>query len=173
MKTLKQYIYKTIEINILSDIKATYFVQPEEIIVQAPETYSESDIQIYLDDIWLTNLPSEPKIAKKIFGVNGDSIVDAHFEYDTFEHIDVEPKDYIEWDSKYDIKNSNDDIKLEYFKLKNIKYIIEFDRFDLTDVDDDTAKDALIKIFSASESNNTNKYAVEIQFDEDSLEYRK
>ena len=164
---------EAVDIYRLNEVTATYFVQPDEIILQAPETYDESDIQIYIGDRWLNELPSGKDYAKELFGVNGDSISDAYFEYDTFEHIDVEPKDYIEWDSKYDSKSSNDDIKLEYFKLKNIKYIIVFDRFDLTEVDDDTAEDKLVDIFTAAESNTENEYPIEIKFDKDSLKYRK
>ena len=173
MKTLKDFILETVEIYRLNEVIATYFVQPDEIIIQAPETYSESDIQIYMDDLWLKDLPSDDKYSRKFFGVNKDSISDVHFEYDTFEHIDIEPKDYIEWDAKYDSKNSNNDIKLEYFRIKNLKYIITFDRFDLTGVDDDTVQDELLKIFNAASSNNYNKYSLEIQFDEDSLKYKK
>ena len=65
------------------------------------------------------------------------------------------------------------DIKLEYFKLSNIKYIIEFDRFDMENVTDDDVKDKLIDIFKSSESNNANKWPLEIKFNEDSLEFIK
>lgn len=175
MKSLIQYILEKSSVDIyrLTEVIATYFVQPDEIILQAPETYDESDIQIYIDDLWINALPTNDEYSKKFFGINSDSIADVHFEYDTFEHIDVEPKEYIEWDSKYDSKNSNDDVKLEYFKLKNLKYIITFDRFDMTDVDDDTVKDKLIELFKSTESNDANKYPIEIKFNEDSLKYRK
>ena len=39
--------------------------------------------------------------------------------------------------------------------------------------DDDTVKDYLVNIFKATESNNANKYPIEIVFDENSLKYRK
>ena len=173
MKSLKQFILETVEIYRLNEVIATYFVQPSEIILQAPETYDESNIQLYIDDKWLYDLPSNNKYSEKFFGINNDSISDVHFEYDTFEHIDVEPKEYIEWDSKYDTKNSNEDLKLEYFKLKNVKYIITFDRFDMVDTTDDNVQEKLIDIFKAAESNNDNKYSIEIKFDEDSLKYKK
>lgn len=173
MKSLKQFINEAVDIYRLTEVIATYFVQPDEIILQAPETYDESDIQIYMDDMWLKELPSNPENAEKAFGINADSITDAHFEYDTFEHLDVEPKEYIEWDAEYDSKTSNNDTKLEYFKLKNLKYIITFDRFDLTDVNDNNVKHELNKIFKAAQSNYENKYPIEIQFDEYSLKYRK
>ena len=173
MKTFSQFIREAIEAYRLNEVEATYNVQPEEIILQAPETFQESDIQQYIDDMWLNALPSGQDYSEKFFGKNNDNISDAHFEYDTFEHIDIEPRDYIEWNPKYDVKKSGDDIKLDYFKIKNLKYIITFDRFDLVDVTDDTVKDELIKIFNASESNKENEYPIEIQFDSDSLEYRK
>ena len=122
MKTLKQFICEAVDIYRLNEVEATYFIQPDEIILQVPETYSESDIQIYIDDKWLNKLPSSQDYADNFFGINADSISDVHFEYDTFEHIDIEPKEYIEWDADYDSKTSNDDLKLEYFKLKNLKY---------------------------------------------------
>ena len=173
MKPLITFIKEAVEQFRLNNVNATYIVQPEEIILQAPETYQESDIQQYMDDMWLNQLPSGQDYSEKFFGKNNDNISDAHFEYDTFEHIDVEPKDYIEWDPKFDVKKTGDDVKLEYFKIKNLKYIITFDRFDMVDVTDDNVEEQLIKIFKATESNDENEYPIEIVFDEKNLEYRK
>ena len=173
MKSITKYIRESVETYRLNEIEATYNVQPEEIILQAPETFQESDIQQYMDDMWLNSLPSSQDYSEKFFGKNNDSISDAHFEYDTFEHIDVEPKEYVEWDPKYDVKKSDDNIKLEYFKIKNLKYIITFDRFDMVDVTDDNVEEKLIVVFKAAESSKANEYPIEIMFDEDSLEYRK
>ena len=173
MKSIIAYIKEAVEVYRLNSVEATYNVQPEELILQAPETFQESDIQQYMDDMWLNQLPSSQDYSEKFFGKNNDNISDAHFEYDTFEHIDVEPKEYIEWDPKFDSKKSGDDIKLEYFKIKNLKYMIEFDRFDMIDVTDDTVEDKLKEIFRTAESNEENEYPIEIQFDEDNLEYRK
>ena len=173
MKSITTYIRESVETYRLNEIEATYNVQPEEIILQAPETFQESDIQQYMDDMWLNSLPSSQDYSEKFFGKNNDSISDAHFEYDTFEHIDVEPKEYIEWDPKFDVKKSKDDVKLEYFKIQNLKYIISFDRSDMVDVTDDNVEQKLIDIFKAAESSKANEYPIEIIFDEDSLEYRK
>ena len=82
-------------------------------------------------------------------------------------------KSLAEWKSKYDVKKTNDDVKLDYFKIKNLKYIISFDRFDMIDVNEDNVEEQLIKIFKAAESNDANKYPIEIVFDENNLEYRK
>ena len=181
MKSIIKYINETLRTNIkesvetyrLNEVEATYNIQPEEIVLQAPEIFQESDIQQYMDDMWLNALPSGQDYSEKFFGKNNDNISDAHFEYDTFEHIDIEPKDYIEWDSKFDVKKTSNDVKLDYFKIKNLKYIIEFDRFDMIDVTDDNAEEKLVDIFRAADSSKENEYPIEIQFDEDSLEYRK
>ena len=173
MKGITQFILEAVDVYRLNSVEATYNVQPEEIILQAPETFQESDIQQYIDDMWLNQLPSSQDYSEKFFGKNNDNISDVHFEYDTFEHIDIEPRDYIEWDQKYDVKKTGDDVKLDYFKIKNLKYIIDFDRFDMVDVDDGNVEEKLIDIFRVAESSKENEYPIEIQFDEDSLEYRK
>ena len=53
------------------------------------------------------------------------------------------------------------------------EYVIEFDRFDMVDTDDDDVKENLIKIFKVTDSSVINDYPIEITFNEDSLEYRK
>jgi len=173
MKTLTQFIKESVEQYRLNDVEVTYDINPEEIILQAPETFQETDIQQYMDDMWLNFLPSSPDYSEKMFGKNNNNITDAHFEYDTFEHIDVEPKEYVKWDPKFDAKKTKDDVKLDYFRIKNMKYIINFDRFDMVDVDDETAVENMIKVFKASESNNLNKWPIEILFNEENLKYRK
>ena len=173
MKSLKNYIYESVEEFRVNDLEVNYTVQPEEIILQAPEVFQESDIQQYMDDMWINSLPSGQDNSEKFFGKNNSNITDAHFEYDTFEHIDVEPKDYIKWDSKYDDKKTGDDVKLEYFKIKNLNYIITFDKFDLVDVKEDEVDEKLKDVFRASESNDANNYPIEIKFDEDNIKYRK
>lgn len=173
MKTFKQFILEAVDAYRLNSVEATYNVQPEELIIQAPETFQETDIQQYMDDMWLNALPSGQDYSEKFFGKNNDNIIDVHFEYDNFEHLTIEPKEYIEWNAKFDVKKTKDDVKLDYFKIKNLKYIIEFDRFDMVDVTDDNVEEKLIDIFRSAESSKINEYPIEIQFDEDSLEYRK
>ena len=58
MKSLKNYIYESVEEFRVSDLEVNYMVQPEEIILQAPEVFQESDIQQYMDDMWINSLPS-------------------------------------------------------------------------------------------------------------------
>ena len=92
MKSFLNKIYEAVETYRLNGVTASYLVQPEEIILQAPETFQESDIQQYMDDMWLNALPSGQDHSEEFFGTNYENISDVHFEYDTFEHIDVEPK---------------------------------------------------------------------------------
>ena len=49
---------------------------PEEFIIEAPENYQESDIQQYLDDKLLPELPSNIKYSEQFFGKNNDNIYD-------------------------------------------------------------------------------------------------
>ncbi len=172
MKSLYAYISEALDIYRLYDVEATYFVNPNEIILECPESFNESNVQIYMNDLWLEALPTGKDNANKYFGLNKDNITDVFFEYDSYEHLSVEPKDYIHWDSKFG-GSTNKDEELNYFKIKNLKYKIAFDRFDLTDVDNTTFEENLIKIFTAAESNTENEYPIEIQFDKDSLKYRK
>ena len=173
MKSLLQKISEAVDTYRLNEVVATYNVEPQEIILQAPESFQESDIQQYMDDMWLNALPSGQDNSERLFGTNFENISDVHFEYDTFEHIDVEPKEYIEWNPKFDVKKTDKNVKLEYFKITNLKYIINFDRFDMIDVTDDTVEEKLKNIFKSSESSKINEYPIEIEFDEDSLEFRK
>lgn len=173
MKSLQQYIFEYIDAYRVTSLKAIYKVEPSEIILQAPESYDESNIQSYIGDKWLKDMPTSPEKSEKFFGNNKDHIYDVRFEYDTYEHLSIEPKDYIEWDSTHGSNNENDE-KLEYFKLTNLKYIIEFDQFDLTNITEEDKVDQTIKdIFKNAESNNINKYPINIKFDEDALKYTK
>ena len=43
----------------------------------------------------------------------------------------------------------------------------------MVDVDDNNVEEKLIDLFRATESSKVNEYPIEIQFDEDSLKYRK
>ena len=157
MRSFTQYIKESIDTYRLNEVEATYIVQPEEIILQAPETFQESDIQQYMDDMWLPKLPSNSDYSEKFFGKNNDS----------------NTNNYVQGYFQYDSKKSGDDVKLEYFKIKNLRYIISFDRFDMVGVDDDNVREKLIDVFKSCESSKENEWPIEIVFDEDSLEFRK
>ena len=52
---------------------------PEDLFIQVPESYGESDIQIYMDDTLLPLMPVEADT--KTLGKNEKNITDEYFEY--------------------------------------------------------------------------------------------
>lgn len=174
MKSLNDYILEASNIDVLrlDNVIAPYDVQPNIIVLEAPETYSESDIQIYVSDRFLQNMPTADKYADNFFGVNKDNIYDVRFEYESFEHLMEKPHEmYVNWDPKYDT-NLSKDVVLHYFKITNLKYIIEFDKFDLEHTDQNNARKILVEIFKTTESNAYNKYDLSIKFDENNLKFK-
>ena len=177
MKGLVDYIYEHMneayEAYRLNEVVVKYYVKPSTLYIQAPENYQENDIEQYMNDAWLNKLPSGR--ADEFFGPNADSIYDLYFEYDGFEHMPENynmSSGYIEWDAHYNNKENKDEI-LNFFKITNLRYIIKFDRFDLLDGTDENAEDALKSIFSATVSNSTNKYPVDIELRTDSIKFTK
>jgi hypothetical protein len=73
----------------------------------------------------------------------------------------------LDWDTKYDENNKGD--SYTYYKLNNLKYIIEFGEFNLKNVDDTKIKDELTKIFETFNSSKTNQYPIEIELED--IEY--
>ena len=172
MKNLVNYIKESYEKTTLSNVKVVFDVIPEEFYLNAPETYSESDIQIYLGDSLLKNLPSENKKYQNLLGKNKDYISDAYFEYDKFEHIkDFEDEVNLTWDSYYDDKV--DEKSLNTFKITGLKYIILFDEFEILNKNDDKNKNVLNEIFTKLDSSSINKYPVEIKYNPDLLEFEE
>lgn len=171
MKKLSTYIKEAYQAFQLNSVEVYYDCLPKEIILECPETFQESDVQDYIGDRFLQDLPSNEKYAKKFFGSNDENIYDVYFKYDTFEHL---PEDYngkvdVKWDPEYGYNLPNN-IVLNYFKLKNLKYYIKFDRFELLNNEDDY-REILNQIFKASESNAINHYPIEIKYNEKSLVY--
>lgn len=179
MKNLKTYILETNELSVyrLDEVTVTYDCNPKKLTIQAPESYQESDIQQYLNDLILNNLPSGQDYSERFFGRNCDNIYDAYFEYDKFEHLDKESSKRehhinINWDPEYATKTSTDD-DIDIFRLTNLKYVIKFDRFNLVDVDDNNVYDTLCKIFDVTVSNNANQYPIEISLNNKNIKYKK
>ena len=107
MKKLTQYILEQIKQYRVYDLTVIYDVNPLEIILQAPEKYSESDLRIYMDDKWLTNLPSDPSNAVKSFGNNHSQITDAYFEkQSTTDYNGVYKGRYIDFEAKITKSNT-------------------------------------------------------------------
>lgn len=172
MKTLKQYINEEFTPTTVSDVKVVFDVSPEEIYIAAPGTYSESDIQIFLHDVFMMKLPSENDKYKNLLGKNRDEISDAYFEYDSFTHEDSYEGEYdFEVDSHYDDKVKEDD--LETYKITGLKYIILFDEFEILDKKTDDVKGTLDEIFTKLDSSELNEYPAEIKYNPDLLEFEE
>lgn len=179
MKTLKQYINEAYEDHNIKDLVVKYKVGDDDndnvFIVECPNTAQESDVTQYIDDVLLNDFPSGQKHADEFFGDNMKYLNDAYFEYDKFEHIDETEVDTNETiDIKFNErdygKKLNKDDKLDLFKLTNLKYVLEFDEFNITG--EDSIDELIKKIFVNTESNNNNKYIVTLKLLENEITYR-
>lgn len=166
MRSLVQYIFEEENITKIQDMTVIFKVLPEKITIALPANYSESDMQIYLDDICLDDFPGSNKESKKLLGKNVDNIQDAYFEYSKFTTTN-KPEDTItlKWDPKYDTNNSED--KFVYYTIEELKYKLEFSEFNLKNVEN--IKEELMKIFSTFNSNETNEYPLDIELED--IEY--
>lgn len=170
ISSLKKYICEGEDIT-KDNVEATWN-GPSKLYVEAPITYSESDVQIYLDDMMLDKMPGSNNKSQALFGSNHNNIADVYFEYDSMvEAIGVKQKPDIEWDSRYDTNNVDDTTEMHILCIENLRYIISFESFKLVNVSDDQVDFELIKIFNAANSSNTNVYPIKITFDNESLEY--
>lgn len=170
MKDIITYISESLEALKIKNLRVIYRVIPDVFTVGVPNNYSESDMQIYLDDKCLDELPGSNDQSKKVLGNNIKLINDCHFEYDKYTASD-RPSGTVnlDWDTKYDENNKGD--SYTYYKLNNLKYIIEFGEFNLKNVDDTKIKDELVKIFETFNSSKTNQYPIEIELED--IEYAK
>ena len=176
MIELKKYIAEAItaeaieDIIRLGDVTVTYEIDPREMLISAPQLYQEQDVAAYLDSWLLEQMPTSTKLAPKFFGVNKDNITDAYFEYDKFEHLNKQmPRVNIEFDERYDVKGLKD-FTLDTFKVSNLRFIVHFDRFDVSSSTEDIQA-TLENIFGATVSNNINKYPVKLYLTKNSIQF--
>ena len=169
MKGIVQFLLEaTDNVTKVKNLIVTYKVVPDVVTIALPSNYSESDMQVYLDDKCLDELPGSNKNSKSVLGNNIDEINDAYFEYKTFDASD-KPNETVtlEWDTKYDANNSEE--TFTYYTLKELKYIIDFSEFNLKNVDN--IDEELHKIFETFNSNNSNEYPIDIELE--NIEYDK
>lgn len=160
MKNLVQYIKESLDKVNITDLKVI-FDCPSKYYLEVPQKYSESDIQIYLDDTLLNDLPSEQKQAQKLFLNNAQNISDAHFEYDSIdEALGNNQKADLEWNETYD--NSVNNEERHIMQINNLKYVLEFEKFDLEDIEEDKIKETIETVFNSCVSNNEHKWSINI-----------
>ena len=175
MKNLKDFILEEFETFRVKQLEVPYNVRYNDndyIIFKVPDIYSEDDFQIYIQDLYLKDLPGSEDFTEDFFGKNAQNIYDVLFEYEKYEKgNEFEDEDFIDFDKKYDNK-INEETNFTYVKVENLKYIIKFEEFDLKEESVEDIKEALIKIFKACETNDGNKWPLDIILDEDNIEYK-
>lgn len=174
MKTLKTFINESENLTNtrLNSVEVKYDCSPSPYYITAPESYQESDVQQYMNDKLLNELPSSQNYVDIFFGANADNIYDAYFEYTDFsrtestsEHIDLP------WDPHYALKPESGDDKLNVFKVTDLKYIIKFDRFDLVNVSRYNVQNTLNSIFDATVSNDANVYPITLSLNNENIKF--
>ena len=145
---------------------------PSSLFIQIPSKYSESDMQIYLDDELLDKLPGSSQLSKKFFGKNSENIIDAYFEYDSISQaMGKEQKADLVWDDKYD-SNIKDSSELTIYQISNLKYIIEFEKFSFDNTIDDTnVRETIENLLQTTVSNSINKYPIEISLNNSNITF--
>ena len=174
MKSLQQFILEEYNDYRVKNLEVPYIVNPKNdyIIFKIPEAWSEDNFQIYLQDMYLNDMPGGEDYAEDFFGKNAENIFDVVFEYNKYEKSeDIDKDDYIDFDTNYDNK-IKDDAKFVYVKLEKLRYIIKFDEFDLKDESIDDINKTLIEIFKQCESSKENEWPLEIILDEKNVNYK-
>ena len=176
MKTLKQFIKESLikeenEEFSINNVVVRYDC-PSSLFIQIPSKYSESDMQMYLDDELLEKLPGSSQLAKKFFGKNNENIIDAYFEYDSISQaMSKEQKADLVWDEKYD-NSVKDSSELTIYQISNLKYIIEFEKFSFNNTIDDTkVRETLENLLQTTVSNSINKYPIEISLNNSNITF--
>lgn len=162
MKSLYNYILEALENNIteLTNMKVI-FDCPSKYYIEVPVKYSESDIQVYMDDVLLKDMPSETERAKKLFMDNAENISDVHFEYDSIdEAVGNNQTADLTWNETYDNNANGDDRHI--MQVNNLKYIIEFEKFILKDIDKDKITETVNTLFNSCVSNTEHEWNITI-----------
>ena len=172
MKSLKSYIledYKTFRVK---DLEIRYNCMPDQEYIKfyVPETYSEDDLQIYLQDMYFKKLPASEDNAEEYFGANASNIYDVLFEYDTYEK-GVEGGDCVDWDPNIDNKHDIEKEDFNYVQIKGLQYVINFDKFDLKDENESDIDNTIKEIFTAVETHNDD-FPLVLKLDEKHIKYK-
>ena len=174
MKSLNQFILEKFETYRVKNLEVPFNVNSDNdyIIFKVPEVYSEDDFQIYLQDMYLKDLPGSEDNAKDFFKNNSENIFDVVFEYDKYEKSNEEEKDFIDWDTNYDDKVNSDETKFAYVKVYGLKYIIKFDSFDIKEETEDKIHDTLVDIFKTCENTKEHDWPLQLTLDEKNIKYK-
>ena len=147
----------------LNDFEASWIVKDPEnhggtFVIQIPNDYTDDDVQQYLSDLMLESLPSDEDLAKEYFGINADHIIDARFEYEKKEDAKEGLHCTFEFDKNLDDQYKGKDDDLKKYALVNLRYIVDWDQFDVSNTSDDGLMYDLWDVFKRTKSSANVKY---------------
>ena len=147
----------------LNDFEAIWKVKDPEnqkgiFVIEVPEDYTDDDINQYISDLLLESMPSDDDLAKEYFGANADNIIDARFEFEKKEDAKDGLHCTFGFDKSLDdnFKGEQDDLKK--YALENLRFIVDWSEFDVTNTSDDGLLYDLWDIFKRTRSSNIVKY---------------
>ena len=147
----------------LNDFEASWKVKDPEnrngiFVIEVPEDYTDDDINQYISDLLLESMPSDDDLAKEYFGANADNIIDARFEFEKKEDAKDGLHCTFGFDKSLDdnFKGEQDDLKK--YALENLRFIVDWSEFDVTNTSDDGLLYDLWDIFKRTRSSNIVKY---------------
>lgn len=172
MKSFNQYIKEEFELYGVKNLEVVFDCNPKDKFIEfeVPDTYSEDNFQIYLQDRYLKELPGDEKRAEQFFGKNKKYIFDVFFLYNKYDKSEEQKSDHpIEFIEGYDTRD--DSPKFVYVRVEDLRYIIKFETFEYKCEDVNDTKDILVDIFKTCESNTINKFPIDIVLNEDEMKY--
>lgn len=168
MKSFSQYIVEQFEKSILVRNLEVHYFGPSKLYIEAPKNFSEDEMQNYLDDLLLEQLPAGND-AEKYFGANKSNIIDVYIEYDSInEAMGEDQKADIEYSARDNSNNDSDELIV--WCIENFIYTVSFDTFELTNVDSMYVDNELKKIFERTISD---KLPVKLEITKESISYNK
>lgn len=147
----------------LNDFEAIWKVKDPEnrkgiFVIEVPEDYTDDDINQYISDLLLESMPSDDDLAKEYFGANADNIIDARFEFEKKEDAKDGLHCTFEFDKSLDDNFKGEQDNLKKYALENLRFIVDWSEFDVTNTSDDGLLYDLWNIFKRTRSSNIVKY---------------
>lgn len=179
MIDLKNYIKRITEasepedpsITTLTDLVVVYNAE-SPILIELPEGYSENDMQIYMDDKYLDDMPANYEKIEKLIGVAKDEISDSYFQYDKFSEYLGPNIPELKWDPHYDTTVDND-ARLVKYQITGLKYIMTIAEFKMVDVDASNVKKQFDEIMALTDWGEINKYPIKINYNAKETTYNE
>lgn len=147
----------------LNDFEAIWKVKDPEnqkgiFVIEVPEDYTDDDINQYISDLLLESMPSDDDLAKEYFGANADNIIDARFEFEKKEYAKDGLHCTFEFGKSLDDNFKGEQDNLKKYALENLRFIVDWSEFDVTNTSDDGLLYDLWNIFKRTRSSNIVKY---------------